>query len=111
MELFSDHPIEVRRLALTMDQIDEYDPPAQPPKQGDKLTPAYVQDYGDRCWELDALEPSVLADLIDDAIREVTDDDAWAASEESEKSHRAVVQHWVDNHVDDLAIDDDEEGS
>lgn len=37
----------------------------------------YVARYGDSSWELDALDPVVLRDLIRDAVDQVRDEDAW----------------------------------
>jgi len=32
---------------------------------------------GDECWELDALDPAVLRDLIRDAVWKIRDDAKW----------------------------------
>jgi len=53
------HPeVTVHRIALTMDQVGQYDPPANPAKETDSRFQAYEQEYGDTSWELDALEPA-----------------------------------------------------
>ena len=66
--------VEVKRIALNMPQIEEYDPPPQPVKTTDKRTPAYIEKYGvTTSWELDALEPSVLDGLITDNILQYLD--------------------------------------
>jgi len=61
-------PVRVRRLALTMEQIEQYQPPPNPVKQTDSRCPDYQQKYGDESWELDALPPNVISDLIKDKI-------------------------------------------
>ena len=63
-----DSGIEVVRLALNMDQVDEYQPPPNPAKLTDSRSDGYVQLYGLESWELDALEPQVLDALISGAI-------------------------------------------
>lgn len=73
LSMFSGLPVEVKRLALNADQIQEYDPPPNPAKLTDSRSAEYVRLYGDDSWELDALEPSVLAGLISDAIMEIRD--------------------------------------
>jgi len=56
--------VDVRRIALTMDQIRQYNPPPNPAKTSDVRCAGYVREYGDESWELDALDPPVLAGLI-----------------------------------------------
>jgi len=61
--------VEVRRIALNMSQIEKYNPPPQPAKKSDRRTPAYIEKYGiATSWELDALEPAVLDELISENI-------------------------------------------
>lgn len=66
--------IVVKRVALNMDQIEEYAPPPNFAKEVDPRFRDYQELYGDESWELDALEPRVLVNLIRDAIQEVIDD-------------------------------------
>ncbi len=66
------HPtkhITVNRLALNMDQIRQYKPPHAPAKKTDSRSPEYIRKYGDKSWELDALNPSVIRDLIEKNIK------------------------------------------
>ena len=68
---------EVKRIALNMDQVDEYGPPPNPAKVTDSRFEAYLADYGEESWELDALEPSVMVGLIRNTIDEYRDPDLW----------------------------------
>jgi hypothetical protein len=65
--------IDVKRLALNMNQIEEYEPPPNPAKETDSRFAGYAEIYGDESWELDALDPTVMIRLIDDAISSVCD--------------------------------------
>jgi hypothetical protein len=56
--------LEVHRIALNMDQVQEYDPPPNPAKLTDSRAEKYVDEFGPESWELDALEPQVLNELI-----------------------------------------------
>ena len=69
--------VEVVRLALNYDQVEDYDPPPNPTKLQDTRSPGYVEQYGEECWELDALEPAVLDSIIRAAIEEVMDHDLY----------------------------------
>ena len=68
--------IRVRRLALTMAQIEEYDPPSNPAKESDARYRAYQTEHGDECFELDALmiRPGVMVTMIEEAIHEEMED-------------------------------------
>ena len=74
--------VTVKRVALTIDQISQFNPPPNPTKLTDSRATSYIEQYGNECWELDALEPQVISDLIerevlileDAAIREVVVD-------------------------------------
>lgn len=57
-------PVGVTRIALTMDQIEEFNPPPNPTKVNDARARKYIQEYGLHSWELDALEPKMLVELI-----------------------------------------------
>lgn len=69
--------VEVQRLALNMDQVEQYDPPPNPAKMTDSRFAEYAVNYGQSSWELDALEPSVINTLIRDAVQEIRDDELY----------------------------------
>lgn len=69
--------VDVRRIALTMDQINQYTPPPNPAKTTDARYEKYREVYGDDSWELDALEPRVLNALIRDKVEQICDSDCW----------------------------------
>ena len=89
---------EVDRIALNMDQIEQYNPPPNPAKEKDRRYKAYVAEYGKKCWELDALEPTVIADLIEDAIAGYTDEGCRQSlidkETEQKKSLAYISDHW-----------------
>lgn len=60
--------LDVHRIALNMDQIDEYGPPPNPAKVTDSRFADYQLKHGDESWELDSLPPDVLAELIREKI-------------------------------------------
>lgn len=69
--------IKVKRIALNKNQIDQYGPPPNPAKETDSRFESYQQEFGEESWELDALEPSVLVDLISSNIEDIVDYDKW----------------------------------
>lgn len=93
-----DASTEVRRLALNMDQIEQYSPPPNPAKETDSRWADYSREFGDESWELDALEPEVLTDLARRGVLEIRDDAKWEEDEEREEKARgnldAVASRW-----------------
>jgi len=87
----------VNRIALTMDQIEEYGSPPSPAKITDSRAKAYIEEYGDESWELDALEPPVLIDLIKGTIGQYIDTDRWSAAETIQNEGRKALQLLTDH--------------
>jgi len=83
--------IEVKRLALNFDQIEQYSPPPNPAKFSDSRFEGYQTEYGDVSWELDALEPSVIDDLVEEHILELRDEVLWEQKVAEEDEHRRLL--------------------
>lgn len=92
--------VQVVRIALTMEQVEQYQPPPNPAKLTDSRVEGYMEEFGDESWELDALDPPVLDALIDGEITSRLDRAAWdrdVAAMELEKSElQAVSANWAD---------------
>lgn len=82
---------KVERIALNMDQIEQYNPPPNPAKVTDPRGVSYVAKHGHSSWELDALEPTVLVQLIRDGIEEHRDFGGWEEAGELEEEHRELL--------------------
>jgi hypothetical protein len=91
LAIYARDDVEVRRLALNMDQVEEHNPPPNPAKESDSRYEKYVEQYGTECWELDALSPTVIADLIDQEIEGLVDEDAWESAKAEEDERRAML--------------------
>jgi hypothetical protein len=82
IELFCEgSAIELVRVALNMDQIEERKPPPNPAKTTDSRFEEYQRLYGSESWELDALPPSFLAELVENEVAKYRDADRWADRE------------------------------
>jgi hypothetical protein len=92
LSLFSGVPVEVRRLALTMAQVEEFNPPPSPAKLTDCRAKAFVEEYGPDSWELDALEPDKLAELVTDEVEAVREEDLYSEAVELEREQRAALR-------------------
>lgn len=79
----------VERIALNMDQIREYNPPPNPAKVTDLRYRGYVEAFGtDESWELDALRPEVIEDIVRDSVRAYRDDALFEAMIERSDEER-----------------------
>lgn len=83
---------EFTRIALNMDQIQLYNPPPNPAKSTDSRFQQYQDEYGDESWELDALEPQVISDLIREAVDELRDDSLYREREREEQEQKEQLQ-------------------
>ena len=88
---FSDN-FEIQRVALEMGQIKKYNPPPNPAKLTDSRCGGYISKYGYSSWELDALEPSVLDNIVQSSILENLDLCLYneKAKEETETKKRLI---------------------
>jgi hypothetical protein len=91
LQMFAGQEVELRRLALNMDQIRRYKPPPNPAKETDSRSGPYIQLYGAKSWELDALDPTVIDRLIASNLEDLIDPDRWDAAMKREKERRDVL--------------------
>ena len=82
----------IQRLALNWEQIELYNPPPNPAKSTDARFNSYQEQFGNESWELDALEPRVIDQLIEDHIVALRDDDVWDEKVAEEDDHRKMLE-------------------
>jgi len=98
VEMYSSYSVVyVDRLALLMSQIEEYQPPENPAKLTDSRAAGYITVHGYSSWELDALEPNVLADLVRTGVTNLRDDDLWDAAVIREETMREQLLEAADD--------------
>jgi hypothetical protein len=95
--MFADDAIIVERIALNMDQVEQYNPPPNPAKLTDSRSTDYISEYGRSSWELDALEPRVIRQLIETTVARYTDYELMEATLERERRYRNVLRRVADN--------------
>ena len=100
LALYARQPVEVRRVALNLDQVRQHNPPPNFAKEADTRFNGYVKTFGTReCWELDALSPTVIADLIRTEIEALIDWPEWDAAQAEESAGRkllgAAAEKWA----------------
>lgn len=82
----------VKRVALTMEQIETFCPPPNPTKLSDARASGYIREYGHECWELDALEPKVITSLIRNEVTALLDTDLLSEIERREKTDKTNIK-------------------
>ena len=97
---YDEDRVEIRRIALNMDQVQTYNPPPNPAKLTDSRVGGYLARYGGSSWELDALNPTVLVDLVRSHIAAEVDPTLWAERQakerEGERYLQLVERRWDD---------------
>lgn len=90
--------VYVKRVALTMEQIDTFNPPPNPTKLSDARATGYIAEYGHECWELDALEPKIITALIKDEVTALADLSLFARVEHQENTDKGNIQKICDRY-------------
>ena len=95
--LFGNMSLEFKRLALNMNQIEEFNPPPNPTKVTDSRASGYISNFGYECWELDALEPRVISKLISENVCKYRDAGKYLAVKEREAFDKDRLNDVSDN--------------
>jgi hypothetical protein len=94
-----DH-VTVTRFAITSAQIAGLLSFPASDKRKDPRYRWFVQNYGDRCWEVDALDPRDLRAIVEQAIKSVIDQEEWdrylQVNEAEQTSMRTVIGSWTE---------------
>lgn len=90
--------LRVHRVALNMDQIKKYRPPTNPAKMTDSRAADYVAKFGNKSWELDALNPEQLAELVRSNVLKLVDNDLWNEDKKREDKMKAELLAFCDGY-------------
>ena len=83
---YSDLNVTVERVGLNHNQVQYYELPPNPTKTADPRAEGYAAEYGNECWELDAIDPDELQRLVSQSIIEHIDTKIWGRTiDEQEK--------------------------
>ena len=89
--------VKVIRVALNMNQVQQYSPPPNPAKVTDTRYDTYRAKHGDDSWELDALDPTVINQLIVDNIFKYLDKDVWEDAVNKEDNDKERLKKIIDD--------------
>ena len=96
---------KVKRIALTADQIKQYNLPPMPVKRSDARAEGFMAEHGDKSVELDALDPNLLQDTVEKAILDNISVRKWNARVRKIEE----LQVWIKTKLEDIekVIDDE----
>jgi hypothetical protein len=80
------------KLALTMEQVKKYRLPPNPAKTSDSRFETYVAEHGNKSWEVEALSPKVLAEIVRKALAGSVDQKMMDKIIEQEKEHKGALR-------------------
>lgn len=96
-----DDVLVVVPIGLTMEQIKKYNLPANPTKLTDSRADKYIAKYGKICWEVDALKPQVLTQIVESNIRSRITVAKYNKMVDLESGHIKELQTLVDKYNED----------
>lgn len=89
---------EIVPIALTREQINQYNPPPNPAKRTDPRAANFIRDEWTTSWEVDALKPEILNQILEDAILENLDLEQYEnmlAKEQAERTKIAELRNFL----------------
>lgn len=102
--------VTVTRIALDIDQVRARNLIPNPAKIQDPRAAGYISQFGDDCWELDAIEPAELVDIVQEAVNaEITDPDAWEEAKATDAKYRERLTDALDELTDSFDAEGGEE--
>jgi hypothetical protein len=97
LRMFAGTCVKVERLALNYSQVETLKPPPNTTKETDTRAAEYNRLYKSS-WELDAVEPATLAQIVKDSVLKYRDADKWQKAVTTEKRMKAELQEYADSY-------------
>lgn len=100
-EYGGDHVV-LRRIALVKSDLANLpsfpasDKGPKDGKRGDSRYEWFVKNYGDRCWELDAMDPNDLRARVEKEIKSYIEPTAWERCEVVNRAEQESLRHVLD---------------
>jgi hypothetical protein len=95
---YGGHHIKLRRIALTRKQVRGLPSFPATDKRKDPRFRWFVRNYGNRCWELDAMDPNDLRACVEKEIKKLIEPVAWKRCEivnkAEQESLKTILEKW-----------------
>ena len=89
---YGGHHITVKRIALTKQDTRSLPSFPASDKKKDRRCPWFVRTYGDKCWELDAMDPNDLRDRVEEEIKKLIELEAWERCDRVNKAEHESMR-------------------
>jgi hypothetical protein len=103
LEKYGGDHVELRRVALTREQLTALPSFPAADKRKDPRFRWFSESFGDRCWEIDALDPNALRARVQEGITALIEPAAWERCEvvnlAEQESLRKVMTAWAGRHL------------
>ena len=87
-----DH-VQVERIALTQEQLAPLPSFPASDKRKDPRYKWFIENFGNRFWEIDALDPNILRDRVEEEIKSLIEPKAWKRCEVVNRAERNSLRH------------------
>ena len=91
-----DH-VFIKRIALRERDLRKLPSFPAKDKKGDTRYKWFVKNYGDSCWELDAMDPNVLRRRVETEIKKLIEPTAWARCDVVNKAEQVSLLHVLES--------------
>jgi hypothetical protein len=91
------YAFKVVPLGLTAEQIRDYNPPPNPAKISDPRAAWYIAQHGEVSYEVDALSPSVMSDIVEEGITSNMDMERYRTILTLESENISRLETFIEN--------------
>jgi len=95
---YDGHHVTLTRIALTQEHVNGLPSFPAADKRKDPRYKWFRTNYGNHCWELDAMDPNDLRDCVESAIAELIEPEAWnrceIVNQAEQESLKTVIKKW-----------------
>ncbi len=88
---------EIKSIGLTMAQIKKYNPPSNPAKITDPRAKWYIAKYGNVSWEVDALNPRILLQLVKRNVEKIINVELFKNTLKQEEVDKKKFKKYIGN--------------
>jgi hypothetical protein len=92
LERYGGEHVELKRIALLREDVAGLPSFPAADKKGDTRYRWFVENYGHRCWELDAMDPRHLRQRVEQEIRALIEPVAWERCDRVNRAEQASLR-------------------
>jgi hypothetical protein len=96
---YNGNHVMLMRIALTRSHVRELPSFPATDKRKDPRFKWFRSKHGNRCWELDAMDPNDLRDCVETAIKDLIEPVAWkrceVVNQAEQESLKSIIKQWT----------------